>query len=34
MVLNFDENLFRLKKEKINLERAIERFDLGFKMNI
>jgi len=33
-VLNFNEELFRLHKEKLNLDRAITRFDLPFKMSI
>lgn len=32
--MNFNEELFRLHKEKLNLDRAITRFDLPFKMSI
>ena len=33
-MLNFNEELFRLHKEKINLERAIKKFELPLKLNI
>lgn len=32
LVLNFNENLFSLSKEKINLEKVIQHFELPYKM--
>ena len=34
LVLNCDENIFRLSKEKALIEKAIMHFDLPFRMNM
>lgn len=34
LTLNFNESLFRLSKEKVNLEKVIQHFELPHRMNM
>lgn len=34
LALNFNESLFRLGKEKTNLDKVIQHFGLAFRMNM
>lgn len=34
LALNCDENIFRLSKEKAHIEKAIQHFDLPFRINM
>jgi hypothetical protein len=34
LALNFDENIFRLSKEKAHIDKAIQHFDLPFRISM